>query len=293
MDQSNRINPQSGNNDISEIQTIQSTRSCVCIRSKFTWIIFTIVVIASITIPTTIILTKKKNVAETNSTTIMMTTTGRESIALMLTTTTTGPSTTTTTGPSTTTTTTTTTTEAGLISLKSTAGVVYGVHDTRISHDSRAAQSGPGIVEYPKEEPPAYACDGDTSTKYLNFAPCLYSENSIQCGLHTGFYLELKGNASLVTRLQICTADDFPARDPLTVSLEGSNHSGSNLTLGSSWALIYNGSSGLEDDPGRRTCGIIQLINNSIQYTSYRFLVSSKRSSESSVQYSELKLFEY
>ncbi|CAF3734824.1 unnamed protein product [Adineta steineri] len=55
-------------------------------RSKFTWIIFAIVIIAGITIPTTIILTKKRNVAETNLTTII-TTTEKESTTLVLTTT--------------------------------------------------------------------------------------------------------------------------------------------------------------------------------------------------------------
>ncbi|CAF0935294.1 unnamed protein product [Adineta steineri] len=85
MDQSNRISPQSVNSDISEIQPTQSTRSRGCIRSKLTWIIFTIVIIAGISIPTAIILTKKGNVVETNLTTII-TTTGKGSTTLMLTT---------------------------------------------------------------------------------------------------------------------------------------------------------------------------------------------------------------
>ncbi|CAF0903596.1 unnamed protein product [Adineta steineri] len=100
MDNNNRISPQPVNSDTGETQSIQSTRSRGCIRSKLPWIIFTIVIIAVITIPTAIILTKKENVAETNSTTIMMTT-GEGSTALMLTTT---KSSATTKNPSTTTT---------------------------------------------------------------------------------------------------------------------------------------------------------------------------------------------
>ncbi|CAF0913752.1 unnamed protein product [Adineta steineri] len=78
--------PQSIDSDINETQPTQSTRLRVCIRSKLTWLIFTIVIIAIITIPTAIILTKKENVVETNLTTIMMTT-GEGSTTLMLTTT--------------------------------------------------------------------------------------------------------------------------------------------------------------------------------------------------------------
>ncbi|CAF0988775.1 unnamed protein product [Adineta steineri] len=239
----------------------------------------------------------------------MMTTIGKESIALMLTTTapgpstttttgpstttTTGPSTTTTTGPSTTTTTgPSTTTEAGLISLESIDGIVYGVYNTKINQNSEASTSGDSSGNYPASQSPAQACDGNPQTKYLSFGRCSGGEHGVECGSDTGFYLELKRGASLVTGLQICTGEDFEERDPLTVSLEGSNQSGTALTLGSSWTLIYNGTSGLEKEPDRLTCGIVQPTNNSIQYKSYRFLVSSKRGFQNSVQYSELKLLE-
>ncbi|CAF1429029.1 unnamed protein product [Adineta steineri] len=180
-----------------------------------------------------------------------------------------------------------------LISLDSIDGAIYGVHDTRINQDSQASAPGNWAGTYHPSTPPTNACDGDTSTKYLHFGRCTEYENDITCGLDTGFYLELKRGTSLVTGLQICTADDFPERDPLTVSLEGSNQSGAALTLGSSWTLIYKGDSGLGIDTDRLTCGIMQLINNPIQYKSYRFLVSSKRDYRNSVQYSEVKLFGY
>ncbi|CAF1193181.1 unnamed protein product [Adineta steineri] len=229
----------------------------------------------------------------------MMTTIEKESITLMSTTTTTEPSKTKIIEPSRTTTTTTTTIKPlsanlpDLISLDSIDGVIYGVHGTRINQDSQASEPGTWYNNYHQSTPPANACDGDTSTKYLHFGACSEGGNDMTCGLDTGFYLELKRGAAVVTGLQICTADDFPERDPLTISLEGSNQSGAALTLGSSWALIYNGDSGLETDTDRFTCGNVQQINNSIQYKSYRFLVSSKRGPGSSVQYSELKLFGY
>ncbi|CAF0798638.1 unnamed protein product [Adineta steineri] len=180
-----------------------------------------------------------------------------------------------------------------LISLDSIDRVIYGVHDTRINQDSQA--SGPGLSSghYPTDHSPYSACDGNFRTKYLSYGRCSDHIHEVACGSDTGFYVELKRGAALVTGLQICTGNDFPERDPLTVSLEGSNQSGASLILGSSWTLIYNGPSGLEKDPGRLTCGIMQLMNNLIQYKSYRFLVSSKRGYGNSVQYSEVKLFGY
>ncbi|CAF1193146.1 unnamed protein product [Adineta steineri] len=152
-----------------------------------------------------------------------------------------------------------------LISLDSIDGVIYGVHDTRINQDSQASEPGNSVGHYHPSTPPANACDGNTSTKYTHFGACSEGGNDMTCGLDTGFYLELKRSAAVVTGLQVCTANDYPERDPLTMSLEGSNQSGSNLTLGSSWTLIYNGDSGIETDTDRLTCGIVQQINNSIQ----------------------------
>ncbi|CAF1277908.1 unnamed protein product [Adineta steineri] len=198
-----------------------------------------------------------------------------------------------TTAKSSTTTTTTTTKESGLISLDYIYGFVYGVYNASISQNSQELRYGDGFGGSPIDQTAVRACDGDISTKYLTFGECNRGEIRLDCGLNTGFYMILKRGASLVTGLQICTADDYPQRDPLKVSLEGSNQSVLNLTLGSSWTLIYNGDSGLNTDPGRQTCGMIQRFNNIIPYKSYRFLVSSKRGLENSVQYSELKLFEY
>ncbi|CAF1035305.1 unnamed protein product [Adineta steineri] len=235
----------------------------------------------------------------------MMTTIAKESIALMLTTTTTtesSSSTTTTTtttikeSSSTTTTTTTesstttteplstfittaepgsTTTEADVISLDSTDRGVYAIYQTKISKNSQRSAVGNLYGSYPPDQSPDNACDGNHLTKYLNFGMCFEDSHEVQC----------------VTGLQICTAEDYATRDPLTISLEGSNEPYPTLILGPSWTLIYNGPSGLQKDPGRLTCGIVQLVNNSAQYKSYRFLVSGKRNISNSVQYSELKLF--
>ncbi|CAF1063598.1 unnamed protein product [Adineta steineri] len=157
------------------------------------------------------------------------------------------------------------TTGTSLISLDSIDGVVHGIYNTKINQNSQAAEVYSKSGQYHLKESPAQACDGDIYTKYLNYGECENTRDGIECGSNTGFYLELKRGASLVTGLQICTANDFPERDPLTMSLEGSNQSESKLTLGSSWALIYNGDSGLKTNPGRHTCGIVQQFNNTIR----------------------------
>ncbi|UJR16735.1 hypothetical protein I4U23_003635 [Adineta vaga] len=168
---------------------------------------------------------------------------------------------------------------------------IYGVYNTTAGSDSLLATTGVDIGQYPAKEKPLNAIDGIISTKYLSFGVCKESTSpNAECGLNTGFYQELQNGALLVTGFQICTAEDFPERDPLIVTLEGSNLSDTLLMNGSSWNVIYTGDSGLQPDPGRNTYGVIKSINNSISYKNYRFLVTNKRSISNSVQYSEVKL---
>jgi hypothetical protein len=83
------------------------------------------------------------------------------------------------------------------------------------------------------------------------------------CGLNTGFYRTPQRGASLIIGLQICTSLSAPARDPLTITFEGSNQPASVLDFGSSWILIYSGPSGLATDPGRLACGLLLLFPSS------------------------------
>ena len=98
-------------------------------------------------------------------------------------------------------------------------------------------------------------------------------------------------DSPIILACRFCAANSLPARDPLSVTIEGINQTGSSLFLGSSWSLIYNGSTGLEPDTGRFNCDTIQTLSNSIAYKNYRFLVTLKRSNQSAVQYSEIQLF--
>ncbi|UJR17662.1 hypothetical protein I4U23_004558 [Adineta vaga] len=171
---------------------------------------------------------------------------------------------------------------------------VYGVYRTRAGHDSVESMfifdRYPG--QHPIKEAPDMACDGNISTKYLSFGECRSSSDVCVGGVNTGFYLTLRQNATIATGLQICTGKDDPGRDPLVITLEGSNESGEALTKGNSWTHIYEGSSGLFDDPGRGACGKLQSFNNLNRYASYRFLVIDKREKKNCVQYAEVLLFE-
>jgi hypothetical protein len=167
------------------------------------------------------------------------------------------------------------------------------VYNTSAGSDSIASTSGLSFGQYPEQEGAGNACDNNLFTKYLNFGWCQQYQFNDLCGLNTGLYLTLQRGASLVVGLQICTANDYLKRDPVTVTLEGSNQSGITLTLGASWTLIYNGSSGMYQNPGRCSCGAVQYFDNMIQYISYRFLVTSIRKMFDATQYSEFQLFGY
>lgn len=172
-------------------------------------------------------------------------------------------------------------------------GVIHGIWNTTVRGNSLSSTPGLGVGQYPSDETPGNACDSTVSTKYTNFGTCWSTIVQITCGVNTGFYTELQRGASLVIGMRICTGNNLPGRDPMTVSLEGSNLSGTALTLGSSWTPIYYGPSGFATDPGRYTCGPMLVVNNTSFYTSYRFLVLAIRYAESSTQYSELQLYGY
>ena len=113
-------------------------------------------------------------------------------------------------------------------------------------------------------------------------------------GIRTGFYVTPSiSNASIAVGLLFATANDAPNRDPLSVSLEGTNSDA--YDLGSSWTLLYNGSTGINavSVPDRMTYGIQQNFSNTTPYKSYRLLITSQRGPERAVQYSEAHIIGY
>ena len=169
---------------------------------------------------------------------------------------------------------------------------VFGVAETVAGGNSTAATEGKGSFQYPSTEQPYNGCDNDVTTKSLNFGPCsnAMSSGAASCGLKTGFYVTPNQNASLAVGLQFCAGNDSPERDPTMITLEGSNANGTKLTQGSSWTLIYQGTSGLDNDPGRFGCGPIVLFSNVMTFKSYRMLITAKRNDANCAQYLEFKL---
>jgi hypothetical protein len=171
---------------------------------------------------------------------------------------------------------------------------IYGIWNTTAGEDSTLETPGWGIGNYVSTEGPPNAFDQNCGTKYTTFGACVFnpSWSSLTCGLNTGFYVIPNQGATILKGLRFCTGNDNPQRDPLTMTLEGSNQTGSALMLGSSWNLIYNGSTGLDVDPSRGSLGVTQTFsNNLIAYLSYRILITSKRAADPALQYSEVQLF--
>ena len=169
-------------------------------------------------------------------------------------------------------------------------GPIVGLWSTTLGGNGLQSTTGSSTGDYPSTESPPLCIDGNPSTKYLSFGDCPGSSSPLTCASNTGFHLTPLIGPTIVRAVQIQTPFDSPDRDPLTMTLEGSNQTGSALFSGSSWISIYSGLTGLAMDPGRSTFGVKQVFSNSIAYTSYRVLMTSKRGSSNSIQYAEIQL---
>lgn len=116
-------------------------------------------------------------------------------------------------------------------------------------------------------------------------------------GIGTGFLvIPSISSSTLACGLLFATAKDNPHRDPITVTLEGSNATNvTTLDHGSSWTLIYNGSTGINETshPGFETNGTVQIFENTKRFSSYRLLITSQRGIADAVQYSEARIMGY
>lgn len=170
---------------------------------------------------------------------------------------------------------------------------IVAIYNTTAGGNSTASTAGTASEgQYPTNEPAPAAIDNNTATKYLNFGTGGGSSvSSATKGVGTGFYVTPTDGASVVRSFRITTANDAPARDPLAITIEGSNATGDALALGASWTLLYSGSTGIETDPGRFIAGPILGFENSTSYSSYRVLTTAQRASANSVQFSEFELY--
>jgi hypothetical protein len=149
---------------------------------------------------------------------------------------------------------------------------------------------------YNEAEIPEYVFDSDKTTKYNSYGVCsrIPSSKNLDCGINTGFYVVLRSCPSLLIAFRFRTANDLSERDPFRITIEGSNQNSSDLLFGSSWTLIYSGSTGLDTISDRYTYGVTQWIpNNLLWFKSYRVLVIEKRDVPNAVQYADVDLYGY
>jgi hypothetical protein len=200
---------------------------------------------------------------------------------------------TTTTSTVTTTIPTTTTTARPIVSITRAGDSIIGVYNTTAGGSIGGINASFSVpAEYP-----LYAIDNSTSTKYLNNGVNAGGLTAYQPGLNTGFYVSpVFSTASIALALLFATANDVPDRDPITVTLEGTNVTNAvSFNLGSSWTLLYSGPTGINAtvDPGRLTFVAQQNFANTLAFRSYRLLVTSQRGNTSCVQYSEAQILGY
>lgn len=250
-------------------------------------VIATIIVLLKIPSKTTIATTITTVTTSTTSTTTTVTTT---------TTTVTTTTTTVTTSTTSTTSTITSTTAQATVAITRAGDSIVEVYNT-------VAGSSTGGKGYSLGgEGASSAIDNSTSSKYLNFGyrgispPPSSTAEFYQPGAGTGYYVTPAiGSASVATTVLFATANDFRNRDPISMTLEGTNATGTALDLGSSWTLIYSGPTGIDPiiDPGRMTYVTQQVFSNTIAYRSYRLLITAQQGNGSGVQYSEAQIYGY
>lgn len=181
----------------------------------------------------------------------------------------------------------------GFVPMNGVGETYYGIWNTIPGGDSTPSSPGSGVGNYYPGEEPDMAFDRVDHTIYTNFGSCPYGDSNSACGINTGLYFTPTRGLSSIQSFRFFTASDIPQRDPIIITLECSNASSSLLTQGSSWTLIYNGTSGLDIDPGRYAYGIMQYLSNTLWCLSYRILTTAKRANTDAVQYSELELLGY
>ncbi|CAF4114347.1 unnamed protein product [Adineta steineri] len=167
---------------------------------------------------------------------------------------------------------------------------IYAIWCTEIGGESFPVTPGYQIGQFPPDEGPQNIFDLNNQTKYFcygKYAADHYFDE--KAWFRVGFFVTPSRGITCALGFYFCTANDFPERDPMMITIEGSNET--DPMIGSNWTLIYNGSSGLEIDPGRNSCGIEQQILNDKWFSTYRILVTKTRDESDGAQYSQFYFF--
>jgi len=166
----------------------------------------------------------------------------------------------------------------------SVSDVVNGLKQTVKGGANILAVSG---TDYSTGESPANIRDGNVNTKYFNSS----QDGTIRKGINSGFVITPVAGTKAVNGIQFATANDTPTRDPVTITIEGSNATNADQASGNGFALVWEGMTTLDTDPGRKMWG--KLINfwNTTPYKTYRVLVTGTAGATDGTQYSDVKLF--
>jgi hypothetical protein len=128
----------------------------------------------------------------------------------------------------------------------------------------------------------------------LNYGNAGYNSSGMTntAGVGTGVYTTPQIGASIVQSIRFQTGNDSANRDPLNITLEGSNATGTNLNLGSYWTLLYTGPTGLTPlSVTRLAWGDPQNFSNTRSFTSYRMIVTAQRDADYCVEFAEMHLY--
>ena len=171
-------------------------------------------------------------------------------------------------------------------------GTVYAVYNTSAGGSNTLASASTTIDVgiYRSVDPPTNLFDGSLTSRFSSSGNSASGSNSY-AGLDTGFYVTLAQCNPVLIGFRFAYSYQNPERDPLTVTIEGTDCS--DVELCTSWMLLYNGSTGLDTGSEVANYGDYQAITNSDIYKSYRFLVTSKRNRSNYVTYNEVQLFGY
>ena len=135
---------------------------------------------------------------------------------------------------------------------------------------------------YPSIERPAYAVDGNPTTKYLNYA-----------GVNAGLIITPYSGASIVRSFTLTTGNDFETRDPSAWALYGTNDTitseDNSAGTEENWVLIDEGTIDLPST--RRAVSDTVEVDNSTPYTSYKWVFTELKNDSGYMQIADVTMY--
>lgn len=139
---------------------------------------------------------------------------------------------------------------------------------------------------------PKTVIDGNINSKQLNVGQDADGFNPR--GVNTGLLVMPRAGHPSVTAIQFATGNDMPGRDPLKITVEGSDDPEVMRDGGTGFVLLYQGGTGLEKFLDRKQWGPVVTFENTRSFRIYRVLITETRSdSTDGTQYSEMRLGSY